>query len=141
MAGHDNPKNGGPKGREANAGDKDRSRYEKRGPETPPVGGAEYGRVRPGDSGNTVIGGGESHSYGGYGGDYVRAREEFGGGGPPSHDAGDAYRPGYEVKGGSGYGALGQGGNIERPGKGMPDEDPEEQPTEAGHSGTLPDKD
>jgi len=140
MAEHHDPKGREPKSSQPNTGDKERYRYEERRPETPPVGGADYGRVRPGDSDNTVIGGGESHSYGGYGGDYVRAREEFGGGGPPLHDAGDAYRPGYEVKRGSGYGALGQGGAIERPGKGMPDEDPDEQPTETGRSGTLPDK-
>ncbi|PSC06471.1 hypothetical protein SLNSH_04110 [Alsobacter soli] len=121
-------------------GDHDRHRYEEHRQETPPVGGREYGRVRAGETDNTVIGGGESHSYGGYGSDYVRSREEFGGGGPPLHEPSDAYQPGYEVKKGSGYGALGQGGQIDRPGEGMPDPDPQAQPVEKGRSGGLPDE-
>jgi hypothetical protein len=84
-----------------------------------PVQGRDYGRVRGPDGQNPdqVIQGGEDHSYGGYGSDYVRNREEFGGGGPPSGGPGDEYAPGTKPGKGSGVGAMGQGGAIRRPGE------------------------
>ncbi|WP_460451479.1 hypothetical protein [Alsobacter sp. SYSU BS001988] len=115
----------------------ERHRYEEKRREPDPGQGRDYGRVRSEDN---VAGGGENHAFGGYGSDYVRAREDFGGGGPPEHEPRDAYQPGYEVKKGSGYGALGQGGDIERPGKGMPDPDPAQEPIETGRSGAYPDR-
>ncbi len=96
------------------------------------VQGRDYGRVRGPDAQNPdeVIQGGENHSYGGYGSDYVRAREEFGGGDPVPPETGREYAPGQEPGRGSGVGAFGQGGTIIPPGE---DEDgqalaPDEHP-------------
>jgi hypothetical protein len=119
------------------SGAPEKHRYEEKRRERDPGQGRDYGRVR---SEENVTGGGENHAFGGYGSDYVRAREEFGGGGPREHEPSDAYQPGYEVKKGSGYGALGQGGDIARPGKGMPDPDSSEEPVETGRSGAYPDR-
>jgi hypothetical protein len=107
-----------------------RFKYAKhRGEGGSPVQGRDYGRVRGPDPQNPeqTIQGGESHSYGGYGSEYVRAREEFGGGGPSSDGSGDEYAPGTPPGKGSGVGALGEGGAIKRPGENQalaPDEHP-----------------
>ena len=83
------------------------------------VQGRDYGEVRGPDAQNPeeVIQGGENHSYGGYGSDYVRAREEFGGGVPVPPESGQAYAAGQEPGKGSGVGAFGKGGNATPPGE------------------------
>ena len=61
-----------------------------------------------------VIQGGENHSYGAYGTDYVRRREEFGSDAPGAHHERPGYAPPEPPSKGSGVGALGQGGDIRR---------------------------
>lgn len=107
--------------------DRDHRYAQRRNEGQDPVQGQDYGDLRGPDPQNPdqAIQGGEDHSYGGYGTDMARRREEFGGG--TAEPEVDRYAPGTPPGKGSGVGALGQGGGAKRPGPdGMlaPDEHP-----------------
>lgn len=110
---------------------------QRRGQGGSPVQGRDYGRIRDPDEGGLGRSddqqlGGEDRDLGGWGSDWPRAREGFGGGGPPSGGAGEEYAPGTPPGHGSGTGALGQGGAIAHGGRSSPDEEgapaPDENP-------------
>jgi hypothetical protein len=116
-------------------------RYQQhRGQGGSPVQGSDYGRIRKLDEAGEGRAddpqlGGEDHDLGGWGSDWPRAREGFGGGGPASGGAGDEYAPGTPPGHGSGTGALGQGGAILHGGRSSPDEEGAPAPDE--HPGIL----
>ena len=119
-------------GHETKAGEGDHLYRDQPDPAGGPVEGSDYGRVRGPDGQNPdqVIQGGENHSYGGYGSDYVRRREEFGSEPREGHHEQPGYAPPEPPEKGSGVGAFGQGGDVGRPDAGethralAPDEHP-----------------
>jgi hypothetical protein len=127
----------GPAGRPA---DPTHLYQQRRGEGGSPVQGRDYGRIRnleeagEGRSDDPQLGG-ENRDLGGWGSDWPRAREGFGGGGPPSAGAGDEYAPGTPPGRGSGTGALGQGGSIAHGGRASPAEEGAPAPDE--HPGVL----